>query len=241
LAAALLSLLLAACASSGPPPRLLRLPATPPQTQTQTLLSGTALSTGGTTGAWQLIGPIGLPNYLDSDAVLVAEGPAELRPLPGVRWAEPLRDAVPRLLTADLVRLRGEGKLWTGPVPAGQTVQRELRLTLTALDAQADGSVSLRARWTLLDPAGALPPISRETSLHTAAGAAAPTATGSPASTPDGTPASTADSTTTSTTTNPTTSPLAPAPLSADALAVAERLALWQLAQQVANAAAPGL
>jgi uncharacterized lipoprotein YmbA len=216
LAVTLLSLLLAACASSGPPPRLLRLPATLPLIQTQALTqpTGATPSAAGATDAWQLIGPIGLPNYLDNDAVLVADGPAGLRPLPGVRWAEALRDAVPRVLTADLARLRGAGPLWTGPVPARQTVQRELRLTITALDAQADGSVSLRARWTLLDPTGTQAPISRDASVHTAAG---PRPAGGSATPP------------------------AAAPLSADALVVTERLALWQLAQLVAGSAAPGL
>ncbi|MCK7494324.1 MAG: PqiC family protein [Comamonadaceae bacterium] len=51
-----------------------------------------------------------LPEYLERDAIVVASG-ARLETLDGERWAEPLRDALPRLLRADLEALRGPGSV----------------------------------------------------------------------------------------------------------------------------------
>jgi hypothetical protein len=89
----------------------------------------------------------------------VPRGQAGLQALDGHRWAEPLRDAVPRLLRQDLAALLGEARVWTAPLPAGVAPTRQLRVELLALQATADrGAVSLQARWSLADPAGAAPP-----------------------------------------------------------------------------------
>lgn len=187
IACLLATLLLATgCASPLPALQWLRLPAQVPG------LAAPAprLATG---PAWQLMAPVQLPGHLDRDALLVPQGSAGLQPLGGARWAEPLRDAVPRLLRQDLGQLLG-APLWAAPLPPGVRPGRQLRLEIGALDVAADGrSVLLQARWSLADPAGATAPQLGEAAFSTAA---------------DGT--------------------------DADALAVAHRRALWQLAQRIA-------
>jgi len=142
--------LIAGCASPPPPPRLYRLP------------SSVAGSAAGDAAAvpssetWQLLTPVALPDYLDRDALLVPEGSTGLQPLEGHRWAEPLRDALPRILRQDLARLLGADRVWAAPVPAGVTITRQLRVELLAFEASADRrAVQLRARWSLLDPRAA--------------------------------------------------------------------------------------
>jgi len=93
-------------------------------------------------------------------------GSAGLQPLPGLRWAEPLRDAVPRLLRGDLAQALG-APLWLAPLPPGVRPTRQLRLELLALDVGADGrSVALHARWSVADASGARVPRLGEAALR---------------------------------------------------------------------------
>ena len=143
-------LALSACATSSPPVQLYRLNASPPVARPAPAV--TAVN-------WQLMQPISVPEYLDRDAVLVPQGQSGLQALPGHRWAESLRDSVPRLLRQDLSMLLGESRVWSAPVPAGVLISRQLRVELVALDVGADRtSVVLRARWSLADPSGSAPP-----------------------------------------------------------------------------------
>ena len=193
---ALACLLLAAgCASPLPPVLWLRLPAQVPG------VASPAPRLAAASAGWQLMAPVTLPGHLDHDALLVPQGSAGLQPLAGARWAEPLRDAVPRLLRQDLAQALG-APLWAAPLPPGVRPARQLRLEILALEVAADRrSVLLQARWNLADPAGASPPQLGEASFSTPA---------------DGGDAEIGAST------------------GANALALAHRRALWQLAQRIA-------
>ncbi len=147
-------------------------PAAAPATASATT-SAAAPATAPTTASdtWQLLA-VQLPAYLDRDALLVPATSGGLQALAGERWAEPLRDAVPRLLRDDLARLRGAASVWAAPLPAGLLVQRQLRVELLALDVLPGRSaVRLRARWWLADvaPAAGMPatPLLGEADLQT--------------------------------------------------------------------------
>ena len=99
--AALAAAMLAACGQS-PVIQLYQLRAEPPQSVPPAAVGAPV---------WQLL-PMTWPGYLDREAVLRPAGQAALQSVPGARWAEPLRDAVPRLLLADLDRLRGSGTVF---------------------------------------------------------------------------------------------------------------------------------
>jgi uncharacterized lipoprotein YmbA len=99
---------------------------------------------------WEISGQVEMPGSFDRDTLMVASGAAGLQPLTGHRWAEPLRDSIPRLLVADLARLRGEGRVWRAPAPAGVTVGRRLRVEIVTLLADAtQRSLRVQARWSL--------------------------------------------------------------------------------------------
>jgi uncharacterized protein len=152
---------LAGCAAPVPGDvRLYRLNAAPP------LATPAVPATAATASNWQLMQPVAVPAYLDRDALLLPQGPSGVLALSRQRWAEPLRDSVPRLLRQDLAALLGEARVWTTPLPAGVVIARQLRVELLALEATPDGSaVLLRARWSLADVAGAAPPRAEAVSL----------------------------------------------------------------------------
>ncbi len=101
---------------------------------------------------WEVAGAVGLPGALDRDTLVVASGAASLQPLVGHRWAEPLRDSIPRLLVADLAALRGEGLVWRAPAPPGANATKRLRVEILTLMADAARrSLRLQARWWLAD------------------------------------------------------------------------------------------
>ncbi len=109
---------------------------------------------------WEVASTVGLPGALDRETLVVASGAAGLEPLTGHRWVEPLRDAIPRLLVADLAVLRGPGLVWRAPVPPGVNPARRLRVEIVSLMADAGRhTLRLQARWWLTDsrPGAAAP------------------------------------------------------------------------------------
>lgn len=203
LATLALAALIAGCSGSvSPPARLYQLRAEPP---------GGAASVkppANVTVVWQL-GRVQLPAYLDRDTLVTATGQSGLQALSGHRWAEPLRDAVPRLLRQDLARLLGPDKIWGQPLPPGVQITQQLQVEVQRLDASATGdAVVLQARWTLVDPLGKLPARVAEAEFQA----------------PIGTPVAPAGAAS-----GPTTDP--------ERLVNAHREVLWQLAQRIAAGA----
>jgi uncharacterized lipoprotein YmbA len=119
--------LLAACASNPVATRWYELRGEPPGPKPAPRPGDGAL--------WEVSGAVTLPGALDRDTLMVSSGAAGLQALAGHRWAEPLRDSIPRLLVADLAVLRGEGLVWRAPVPAGVAVARRLRVEIITLVA----------------------------------------------------------------------------------------------------------
>ena len=133
---------LMACASSAPP-QLLHLRTQLPDAVGRNVASATASATN-----WQLVTPVRLPDYLDRNALLVPQGQAGLQTIPGYRWAEPLRESVPRVLRQDLATLLGEDRVWTSPVPDSVAIDQQLRVELLAFESNAERTaVVLQARW----------------------------------------------------------------------------------------------
>ena len=164
---------LSACSTPLPPVSWLRLPADGADPISPIgPIEASAQRPGPAGPVWQLMAPVGLPGHLDRDALLVPQGAAGLQPLGGARWAEPLRDAVPRLLRSDLSRTLGT-PVWTAPLPPGVKPTRQLRVDFGALDVTPDGrGVSLQARWSVADPSGATAPRVADAAFVIAAGGA---------------------------------------------------------------------
>ena len=163
---------LAGCASPAPAPRLYALHLAPRPASMDAPAAPQAVASG----AWQLLA-VRVPEYLDRDALLLALADGSLQALAGHRWAEALRDAVPRLLGEDLGRLRGAAGVWSAPPPAGVVIQRQLRVDLLALDVLPGlAAVRLQARWSLSDPAARLPATLGRADFETASAGPGPAA-----------------------------------------------------------------
>ena len=144
---------------------------------------------------WQLMLPVRVPEYLDRAALLLPQGANGVQPTFNKRWAEPLASSIPRVLAQDLNTLRGQGSVWTAPVPDRLMFQGQLRVEVLAFDVRSDGAaVTLKARWSTAGANSADAPRSHLVTITV--------------------PSSSSD---------------------ADALVSAHRLALWQLAQAIAD------
>ncbi|MBB1074080.1 membrane integrity-associated transporter subunit PqiC [Rhodoferax sp. 4810] len=145
LAAVALATALGGCASRAPNPTLYVLHSAPP-VEAQALLADKSVTSA---APWQLVSPVRLPAYLDRNALLLPEGANGVQPSPTHRWAELLSSSVPRVLAQDLSLLRGEGSIWSTPLPAGLTPKGQLRVEIVAFDVAASGqAVTLSARWS---------------------------------------------------------------------------------------------
>lgn len=134
-----------ACGTPGPAPRLYQL-----RTEAPVATAPAPPQTG--LPVWELASEVSVPAYLDRETLVVMGGNARLQLLDGQRWAEPLRDTLPRLLRHDLAFLRGASSVWLAPAPPGVSVARRLRVEVLSLQASTDrGAVLLQARWWFSD------------------------------------------------------------------------------------------
>jgi uncharacterized lipoprotein YmbA len=164
---------LAACGTPTPAPPLLYLPSAPASHASVTSSGGLPASTLGNPGTagtdWRLASPVGLPAALDREAVMVAIAPGQWVPWQGLRWAEPLRDSLPRVLRADLTDLlaaRGQA-LSIGPAAPGAPPARLLQVDVGEWEASlATQQVALQARWSLSPGPAGEPPLRGQLSLR---------------------------------------------------------------------------
>lgn len=146
LGAGAVPLLLAGCASPQAPTRWYELKSEPPE--------AVPAPRPGDGSVWELSGRLSLPGTLERDTLVVSSGAAGVLPLAGHRWVVPLRDSIPARLAADLALLRGEGRVWLSPAPAGVVVARRLRVAIDTLVAdETRQTLRLRARWWFTDAA----------------------------------------------------------------------------------------
>jgi len=145
LAAVLLAGALSGCASRAPNLTLVVLHSAPPVEAQALLANQPAVAAA----PWQLVLPVRLPAYLDRTALLLPDGANGVQPSPTHRWAELPSSSVSRVLAQDLAALRGEGSVWSAPLPAGLVLKGQLRVEIVALDVAASGqAVTLSARWS---------------------------------------------------------------------------------------------
>ncbi|MDR3368533.1 PqiC family protein [Rhodoferax sp.] len=143
--AALLLIGLAGCASQISEPTLYLLRSDPPPG----VVAPVEASATAKVSRWQLMLPVRVPEYLDRTALLLPQGANGVQPTFNKRWAEPLSSSVPRVLAQDLNTLRGQGSVWTTPVPDNLVVKGQLRVEVLAFDVAPSGAaVMLKAHWS---------------------------------------------------------------------------------------------
>jgi hypothetical protein len=100
------------------------------------------------------IGPVTLPRYLDRPQIVSYSSGNELRLDDMHRWAEPLEQNFTRTLTENLTFLLGSERVVPYPGRRGVTPDAQVQVEVIRFDARADGTVTLHARWGVLDRGG---------------------------------------------------------------------------------------
>lgn len=137
---------LTACSTPGPPPDDVRLPLDAPAGATATATAHASPSPE----IWQLPRTVTLPDYLDRAQLQWPIDAVTISPASNARWAEPLREAIPRVLQRDLIACLGTPQVWLGAPPIGTRTTRRLHLQIQALDVvPTSDAVRLMARWAL--------------------------------------------------------------------------------------------
>lgn len=133
-------LLVAACAAS-PPVRYYALEASPPE------------ESATRTGRILVVGPVTIPEYLQRPQ-LVRRTPGSVLDVDDFhRWAEPLEDAVPRVLAQNLDVLGTD--FAATPAPArGVDVDWRLNAAVLSFEPDASATVGLVVQWSITDRAG---------------------------------------------------------------------------------------
>ncbi len=102
-----------------------------------------------------VVGPIGLPDYLDRPQMVSREGATELALSELHRWAEPLERHFTSVLAENVAVYLGSDRVDVFPESSTASgTQRRVKGTVTRFDADADGRAELIIRWHVTDHEG---------------------------------------------------------------------------------------
>lgn len=99
------------------------------------------------------IGPIQLPEYLNRPQIVTRQGANRLHLADSRRWAEPLADNIARVLRENLARALGDERVLLYPWGKG-AVDHQVAIEIVSFEAGDDGTVQLKATWSLKDRDG---------------------------------------------------------------------------------------
>ncbi len=100
------------------------------------------------------IGPVTLPGYLDRPQIVTRKGPDEIELAEFNRWAEPLKDSVPRILGENMAAQLQTDRIVYFPSRGSQVVQNRVAVDVIHFEGSAGGDVTLDARWRILGSDG---------------------------------------------------------------------------------------
>jgi uncharacterized protein len=123
--------------------------ASTPHQSFYTLSAGVAAAEAAARGPSVVVGRAALPELVDRPQLVVRAGANEVTILEQQRWAEPLRDAIPRVVAQNLAQL-----LATGEVSTRDEVIRDpacrVNLDVRRFEARAGAAVEVEALWTVV-------------------------------------------------------------------------------------------
>jgi len=166
-------LLCAAACSSGPLRRIYLL--TPPPAAPTTATPSPAGESNESNQRLELR-RILVPDYLDTTDILLRSGSGEVKASATGRWGERLSLGVTRALRADLVARMPQYSI----VQDGSSnPQRQLRITVTALDLWQNGGCVVAANWSIVDQDVSIAAVSGSGKFDSLSGGGTPTVTDS--------------------------------------------------------------
>lgn len=97
------------------------------------------------------VGPVTIPSYLDRSTIVTRSAASRPEINSGYRWAEPLGENINRVLMDNLDRAGVAARLEVFPWNSRDQVKWQVVVDIDRFERQADGTVSLTARWKLAD------------------------------------------------------------------------------------------
>ena len=96
------------------------------------------------------VGRITLPEVLNRPQIITRTSANKVRMADFSQWAEPLEQSIPRVLSENLSRLIGTDQVSVYPWPSQLEVDLRVEIAFIRFEGDADGEVSLVARWRLI-------------------------------------------------------------------------------------------
>ncbi len=99
------------------------------------------------------VGPVAIAAFLDRPGIVIHGDGGEIRLSDGRRWAEPLDEAIQRVLSQNLASLTG-APIRGFPWRRSAIPDYAIRVEVLDLNRPAGGSAELEVTWEVEDPAG---------------------------------------------------------------------------------------
>jgi uncharacterized lipoprotein YmbA len=116
------------------------------------------------------LGPITMPSYLDRPELVTRTGSNQLQVSPTDRWGEPLELGFARALRFQLGKQLGADSIVLFPWDRAKTPPLTVAIDVSRFERRADGTVELRARWTLRESASGRILSAHDEEIHEPAG-----------------------------------------------------------------------
>jgi uncharacterized lipoprotein YmbA len=124
------------------------------------------------------VGPVSIPAAADRTEMLLSTGPNQVDISDQYRWAESLRDAIPRVVAEVLSRELGTSRVLASRMASGTPVDYRVAIEVQRFDSSFADGATVDALWTITAKNGAPPRAGRTVArepdrTHDAAGIAA--------------------------------------------------------------------
>ena len=100
------------------------------------------------------VGPVSIPAAVDRTQMVLATGTHQVDINDDYRWAEPLRDAIPRVVAEDLSRELGTSRVLASRMAAGTPVDFRVAIEVQRFDSSLADGATIDALWTVTPARG---------------------------------------------------------------------------------------
>ncbi len=95
------------------------------------------------------VGPVSVPEAVDREGMVLRTAPNEVDISEGYRWAEPLRQAIPRVIAETLAHELGSSRVLASGQAAGLPVDYRVAIEVQRFESSLDEGATVDALWTV--------------------------------------------------------------------------------------------